>query len=37
MVVVIHGKVVNVHFTSARKETRATGVRKAVERDLAWS
>jgi hypothetical protein len=29
------GKFVKVHFTSARKEVRASEVRKAVERDLA--
>jgi hypothetical protein len=34
---VSHGKVCVGHFASARKEARATGVRKAVERDLAWS
>jgi hypothetical protein len=28
---------VKVHFTSARKEVRANEVRKAVERDSAWS
>jgi hypothetical protein len=28
---------VNVYFTSVRKEERDTGVRKAVERDPAWS
>jgi hypothetical protein len=27
----------NVRFTSARKETRASEVRKAVQRDSAWS
>jgi hypothetical protein len=27
----------NVHFASARKEARASEVRKAVERDPAWS
>jgi hypothetical protein len=26
-----------VHFASARKEARASEVRKAVERDMAWS
>jgi hypothetical protein len=26
-----------VNFTPTRKEARASGVRKAVERDLAWS
>jgi hypothetical protein len=26
---------VKVHFTSTKKEARASGVRKAVERDLA--
>jgi hypothetical protein len=31
------GKFVKVHFASARKEARASEVRKAVERDLAWS
>jgi hypothetical protein len=31
------GKFVKVHFTSVRKEARANKVRKAVERDLAWS
>jgi hypothetical protein len=28
---------VNVRFTSTRKEARASEVRKAVERDMAWS
>jgi hypothetical protein len=28
-------KFVKVHFTSTKKEARASGVRKAVERDLA--
>jgi hypothetical protein len=28
---------VKVHFISERKEARASEVRKAVERDLAWS
>jgi hypothetical protein len=28
---------VKVRFASARKEARASGVRKMVERDLAWS
>jgi hypothetical protein len=28
---------VKVHFTSARKEARASEVRKAVERDPTWS
>jgi hypothetical protein len=28
---------VKVRFTSARKEARASGVEKVVERDLAWS
>jgi hypothetical protein len=28
---------VNVHFTSERKKTGTSEVRKAVERDLAWS
>jgi hypothetical protein len=31
------GKFVKVYFTSAKKEARASEVRKAVERDLAWS
>jgi hypothetical protein len=31
------GKFVNVCFTSERKEARASEVRKAVERDVAWS
>jgi hypothetical protein len=31
------GKFVNVRFTSERKEARASEVRKAVERDPAWS
>jgi hypothetical protein len=31
------GKFVKVHFTSARKEARASEVRKAVERDPTWS
>jgi hypothetical protein len=31
------GKFVKVRFASARKEARASGVRKAVERDPAWS
>jgi hypothetical protein len=31
------GKFVKVCFTSARKETRDSEVRKVVERDLAWS
>jgi hypothetical protein len=31
------GKFVNVRFASTRKETRASKVRKAVERDPAWS
>jgi hypothetical protein len=30
-------KFVNVRFTSARKEARASEVRKMVERDSAWS
>jgi hypothetical protein len=30
-------KFVNVRFTSTRKEARASEVRKAVERDMAWS
>jgi hypothetical protein len=30
-------KFVKVCFTSARKEVRASEVRKAVERELAWS
>jgi hypothetical protein len=30
-------KFVNVRFTSTRKEARASEVRKAVERDPAWS
>jgi hypothetical protein len=30
-------KFVNVRFTSERKEARASEVRKAVERDPAWS
>jgi hypothetical protein len=29
-------KFVKVHFASARKEARASEVRKAVERDLTW-
>jgi hypothetical protein len=28
---------VKVHFTSVRKEARASEVRKVVERDLVWS
>jgi hypothetical protein len=28
---------VKVRFTSVRKKTRASEVRKAIERDLAWS
>jgi hypothetical protein len=31
------GKFVKVHFTSARKEARASEVRKVVKRDLTWS
>jgi hypothetical protein len=31
------GKFINVRFTLARKEARASEVRKAVERDLVWS
>jgi hypothetical protein len=31
------GKFVKARFTSARKEARASEVRKAVERDPAWS
>jgi uncharacterized protein YndB with AHSA1/START domain len=31
------GKFVKVRFTFERKEARASEVRKAVERDLAWS
>jgi hypothetical protein len=31
------GKFVKARFTSARKEARASKVRKAVERDPAWS
>jgi hypothetical protein len=31
------GKFVKVYFTSARKEARASEVRKVVERDSAWS
>jgi hypothetical protein len=31
------GKFVKVYFASARKEARASEVRKAVERDSAWS
>jgi hypothetical protein len=31
------GKFVKVRFTSARKEVRASEVRKVVEGDLAWS
>jgi hypothetical protein len=31
------GKFVKVRFTSERKEARASEVRKAVERDPAWS
>jgi hypothetical protein len=30
-------KFVKVHFTSTRKEVRASEVRKVVERDPAWS
>jgi hypothetical protein len=30
-------KFVNVRFTSERKEARASEVRKAIERDPAWS
>jgi hypothetical protein len=30
-------KFVKARFTSARKEVRASGVRKTIERDLAWS
>jgi hypothetical protein len=30
-------KFVKVHFTSARKEVRASEVRKMIERDPAWS
>jgi hypothetical protein len=30
-------KFVKVHFTSARKEVRTSGVKKVVERDPAWS
>jgi hypothetical protein len=35
--VVAVGKFVKVRFTSERKEARASEVRKAVKRDLAWS
>jgi hypothetical protein len=31
------GKFMKTRFTSARKEARATKMRKAVERDPAWS
>jgi hypothetical protein len=31
------GKFIKVHFTSKRKEARANEIRKAVERDPAWS
>jgi hypothetical protein len=31
------GKFVKIRFASARKEARASEVRKVVERDLAWS
>jgi hypothetical protein len=31
------GKFVKVRFASARKEARASELRKVVERDLAWS
>jgi hypothetical protein len=31
------GKFVNVRFTSERKEARSSEVRKAIERDPAWS
>jgi hypothetical protein len=31
------GKFVKVRFTSEMKEARASEVRKAIERDLAWS
>jgi hypothetical protein len=31
------GKFVKVRFASERKEARASGVRKVVERDPAWS
>jgi hypothetical protein len=31
------GKFVKIRFTSKRKEVRASEVRKAVERDPAWS
>jgi hypothetical protein len=31
------GKFVKVYFASARKEARASEVRKTVERDPAWS
>jgi hypothetical protein len=31
------GSFVKVYFVSVRKEARASGVRKAVERELAWS
>jgi hypothetical protein len=31
------GKFLKVHFTSARKEARASEVRKVVERDPTWS
>jgi hypothetical protein len=31
------GKFMKVHFAFARKEARASEVRKAVERDPAWS
>jgi hypothetical protein len=31
------GKFVNVYFTAATKEARASGVRKVVERYPAWS
>jgi hypothetical protein len=31
------GKFVNIYFTSARKEARASEVRKVIERDSSWS
>jgi hypothetical protein len=31
------GKFVKVYFTFAKKETRTSEVRKALERDMAWS
>jgi hypothetical protein len=31
------GKFMKVYFASVRKETRASGVKKVVERDQTWS